>query len=83
MNRILLPNKTYLHLDFRTQTGSENRPFNLSGIRLDLSMPPEWVEPKTLRHFTWYEFRYMDDRSKGFDLLLCPRDKYVKVLLKK
>lgn len=69
-----------LHTDLRTQNGKLNRPFSLSGVRKDGTKPPTWHKKNghNVECYHWiYEFRYNDDRSKGFDIYVNDYDKFI------
>jgi hypothetical protein len=61
MERILVKDK-YVNINFEPQAFSLGREFRLSGIKLDLTKQPIWIE-KRLVHNTIYTFRYLDDGS--------------------
>jgi hypothetical protein len=69
-----------LHTDLRVQTGSKGIPFNLSGVAKDLKKAPVWhkIKGHNIEKYHWiYSFRYMDDRSKGFDIYTDDLDKFI------
>ncbi len=73
-SQILLPNNKVLYTDLREQIGSANRPFRLSGVRMDLT------KPEINRKYCWiYNFCYLDDCSKFFEVHVDYMGKYVKI----
>ena len=71
MIQILLPNNTKLKTDLSVQNGTLNRQFSLSGVAKDLTKAPMWRKVNGLNRefYCWiFSYRYIDDRSKGFDI---------------
>lgn len=61
MERILVKDK-YVNINFEPQAFSLGREFRLSGIKLDLTKQPIWINKQSF-HCTIYTFRYLDDDS--------------------
>ena len=77
MDYIKLPNGTKLYTDFREQVGSLNEPFSLSGIKRDLTKEPIYrkINGNNTICYAWiYEYRYIHDRRKGFDIHINQND---------
>lgn len=65
------------YTDAREQKDSIGNKFNLSGIKRDLTKPVQFrvKNGNNVACYCWiYEYRYLHDRSKGFDIYINQND---------
>ena len=58
-----------INLSFETQMSKLNRPFRLSGTRMNLEVPEKWIN-KVLKNHWIHSFIYLDEQGGFFEIEL-------------
>ena len=67
-----------LYLDNRKQVGTLGDEFICIGGYFDTTKPQKWIEG-SLKSIFVYRFRYLKDRSKGFDITIGYNDEFISL----
>jgi hypothetical protein len=67
MDKIKVNLEITIYLNFETQISKLGRPFRLSGTRMNLQIPPKWID-KIEKHHWIHTFRYLDEKDGFFEI---------------
>jgi hypothetical protein len=78
MNKSIKIKESIINLDFSTQFDKNKRPFRLSGTRMNLQLPPKWIE-KNIKYHWIHSFKYLDEKGGYFEIEIDYNDNFFKI----
>jgi hypothetical protein len=78
MEKILIKKDIEIYVDNRIQKGTIERNFQCTGCRENLNIPRKWINKRELFHSIW-TFRYLDNRSEGFEIETGYNNEFIKL----
>ena len=74
MEKILIPKNDPIYIDLREQVGKKGIPFRLSGTtKIE---PSKWIDKEDRWHWL-FTYRYINDKSHGFEIEIDYYDNFV------